>query len=217
VTEASQASRSRARRHHGRVLPSSPDVLTPEVLAGLDDDQLWQVIYDNLHPGKDTPGAWEALLAPEVVDRVRRLLTARHVDIEHQLAERGAELEEFRHQCWEAGPAGRQPWFDREAEHNRWRSRALGVKRSIAYRLQAAKATAGAKGQQRVAEERRAYRDAARRLAVAIDWHRQAGAEEGIDPEPHDQALWDALGEVQVPHDGGKVAVGDLLADGVWH
>jgi len=195
---------------------SSPDVLTPQVLAGLDDDQLWQVIYDNLHPGKDTPGAWEALLAPEVVDRVRRLLTARHVDIEHQLAERGAELEEFRHQCWEAGPAGRQPWFDREAEHNRWRSRALGVKRSIAYRLQAAKATAGAKGQQRVAEERRAYRDAARRLAVAIDRHRQAGAEEGIDPEPHDQALWDALGEVQVPHDGGKVAVGDLLADGAW-
>ena len=87
---------------------SSPDVLTPEVLAGLDDDQLWQVIYDNLHPGKDTPGAWEALLAPEVVDRVRRLLTAQHVDIEHQLAERSAELEEFRHQCWEAGPAGRQ-------------------------------------------------------------------------------------------------------------
>ena len=35
---------------------SSPDVLTPEVLAGLDDDQLWQVIYDNLHPGKDTRG-----------------------------------------------------------------------------------------------------------------------------------------------------------------
>jgi hypothetical protein len=148
---------------------SSPDVLTPEVLAGLDDDQLWQVIYDNLHPGKDTPGAWEALLAPEVVDRVRRLLTARHVDIEHQLAERGAELEEFRHQCWEAGPAGRQAWFDREAEHNRWRSRALGVKRSIAYRLQAVKASAGAKGQQRVAEERRAYRDAACRLALAID------------------------------------------------
>jgi hypothetical protein len=94
---------------------------------------------------------------------------------------------------------------------------ALGVKRSIAYRLQAAKATAGAKDQQRVAEERRAYRDAARRLAVAIDRHRQAGAEEGIDPEPHDQALWDALGGVQVPHNGGKVAVGDLLADGVWH
>jgi hypothetical protein len=97
--------------------------------------QLWQAIYDNLHPGKDPPGAWEALLAPEVVDRVRRLLTARHVDIEHQLAERSAEAEELRHQCWEAGPAGRQAWFDQEAEDNRWRSRALGVKRSIAYRL----------------------------------------------------------------------------------
>ncbi len=42
------------------------------------------------------------------------------------------------------------------------------VERSIASRLQAAKATAGAKGQQRVAQERRAYRDAACRLAVAI-------------------------------------------------
>ncbi len=196
---------------------SSPEILTPEVLARRDDEQLWQAIYDNLHPGKDIPGAWEALLAPEVVDRVRRLLTARQVDIEHQLAERSAELGEFRHQCWEAGPAGRQAWFDREAEHNRWRSRALGVKRSIASRLQAAKATAGAKGQQRVAEERRAYRDAACRLAVAIDRHRQAGAEAGIDPEPHDQALWDALGQVQVPHGGGKVAVADLLAEGVWH
>ena len=193
----------------------SPEVLTPEVLAGLDDDQLWQVIYDNLHPGKDAPGAWEALLAPEVVDRVRRLLTARHVDIEHQLAERGAELEEFRHQCWEAGPAGRQAWFDREAEHNRWRSRALGVKRSIAYRLQAVKATAGSQGQ-RVVEERRAYRDAARRLAVAIDQHRQACVQEGIDPEPHDRALWDVLRMVRVPHGSEMVAAADLLADGVW-
>jgi len=194
---------------------SSPDVLTPEVLAGLDDDQLWQVIYDNLHPGKDTPGAWEALLAPEVVDRVRRLLTARHVDIEHQLAERGAELEEFRHQCWEAGPAGRQPWFDREAEHNRWRNRALGVKRSIAYRLQAVKAIAGSQTQ-RVAEERRAYRDAARRLAVAIDRHREACVREGIDPEPHDQALWEVLSKVRIPHGSEQVAAADLLADGVW-
>jgi hypothetical protein len=40
---------------------------------------------------------------------------------------------------------------------------------------------------------------------------------EGIDPEPHDQALWDAPGEVQVPHGGGTVAVANLLADGVWH
>ena len=195
----------------------SPEILTPKVLAGLHDEELWQVIYDNLHPGKDTPGAWQSLLAPEVVDRVRRLLTAHHVDIEHQLAERGAELQEFRHQCWEAGPAGRQAWFDREAEHNRWRNRALGVKRSIAYRLQTVKATAGAKGQQRVVEERRAYRDAVRRLAVAIDRHRQAGTEGGIDPEPHDRELWDMLREVQVPHGGSKVAVADLLTDGAWY
>ena len=151
-----------------------------------------------------------------MVDRVRCLLTARQVDIEHQLAERGAELEEFRHQCWEAGPAGRPAWFDREADHNRWRSRALGVKRSIASRLQAAKATAGAKGQQRVAQERRADRDAACRLAVAIDRHRQVGVQEGIDPEPHDQALWEVLWEVRVPHGSGMVAAADLLADGVW-
>jgi hypothetical protein len=194
----------------------SPEVLTPEVLDGLDDEQLWQVIYDNLHPGKDAPGAWQALLAPEAIDRVRRLLTAHQVDIEHQLAERGAELEEFRHQCWEAGPAGRRAWFDRQAEHNRWRSRALGVKRSISYRLQTVKAAAGAKGQQRVSEERRAYRDAARRLAVAIARHRQSGSQEGIDPEPHDQALWEVLLDVRVPHGGSQVAVGDLLADGVW-
>ena len=111
---------------------ASPDVLTPEVLAGLGDDQLWQVIYDNLHPGKDTPGAWEALVAPEVVDRVRRLLTARHVDIEHQLAERGAELAEFRHQCWEAGPAGRQPWFDREPSTTAGAAARSGGQASIA-------------------------------------------------------------------------------------
>jgi hypothetical protein len=193
----------------------SPEVLTPDVIAGLDDDQLWQVIYDNLHPGKDAPGAWEALLAPEVVDRVRRLLTAHQVDIEHQLAARAARLEEFRHQCWEAGPSGRQAWFERQAEHNRWRNRALGVKRSIVYRLQAAKATASSQGQ-RMADERRAYRDAARQLAVAIDRHRQACVREGIDPEPHDQALWDVLRKVPVPHGSEMLAAADLLADGVW-
>ena len=37
------------------VLGASPGIVTPEVLAGLGDDQLWQVIYDNLHPGKDPP------------------------------------------------------------------------------------------------------------------------------------------------------------------
>jgi hypothetical protein len=193
----------------------SPQVLTPEVIAGLDDEQLWQVIYDNLHPGKDAPGAWEALLAPGAVDRVRRLLTAHQVDIEHQLAARSASLEEFRHQCWEAGPAGRQAWFERQAEHNRWRNRALGVKRSIVFRLQAAKATAASHGE-RIAEERRAYRDAARRLAVAIDRHRQACVQEGIDPEPHDRALWDVLRTVRVPHGGELVAAADLLTDGVW-
>ncbi len=198
------------------IFDCSPEALTPKVLAGLDDEQLWQVIYANVHPGKDAPGAWQALLAPEIVDRVRRLLTAHQVDIEHQLAERGAELAEFRHHCWEAGAAGRQAWFDREAEHQRWRNRALGVKRSIAYRLQAVKAAAGAKGQQRVAEERRAYREAARRLAVAIDRHRQAGAAGRIQPEPHDRALWEVLREVQVPHGGSTVAVGDLLTDGGW-
>ncbi len=90
------------------------------------------------------------------------------------------------------------------------------VKRSIAYRLQAAKATAGAKGQQRVAQERRAYQDAACRLAVAIDRHRQVGVGEGIDPEPHDRALWEVLGEVRVPHGSELVAAADLLGDGVW-
>jgi hypothetical protein len=124
---------------------SPPDLLTTEVVAGLDDEQLWQVIYDNLHPGKDTPGAWEALLAPEVVDRVRRLLTARQVDIEHQLAERGAELEDFRHQCWEAGPAGRQPWFDREPSTTAGAAARSGGQAVNRPRLQAAKATAAAK------------------------------------------------------------------------
>jgi hypothetical protein len=114
-----------------------------------------------------------------------------------------------------AGRQGRPAWFDREAEHHRWRSRALGVKRSIAYRLQAVKATAGSQGQ-RVAQERRAYRDAARRLAVAIDRHRQARAEQGIDPEPHDRAMWEVLCEVRMPHGSEMVAAADLLADGVW-
>ena len=193
-----------------------PEVLSPHVLASFDDEALWQVIYGNLHPGKDAPGAWAALLAAKVAHRVRRLLTAHQVDIEHQLAGRGAELEEFRHQWWEAGPAGRQAWFDRQAEHNRWRNRALGIKRSIAYRLQAAKATAGSQGQ-RIVEERRAYRDAARRMAFAIDRHRQTCLQEGIDPEPHDQALWEVLRTVRVPHGSEMVAAADLLADGVWH
>lgn len=65
-----------------------PEVLSPQVLASFDDEALWQVIYGNLHPGKDAPGAWAALLAAKVADRVRRPLTAHQVDIEHQLAGR---------------------------------------------------------------------------------------------------------------------------------
>ena len=60
--------------------------------------------------------------------------------------------------------------------------------------------------------EHPAYRDAARRLVVAIDRHRRVGAEEGIDPEPRDRALGKAVNEVRVPHGASKVAVADLLA-----
>jgi hypothetical protein len=53
-------------------------------------------------------------------------------------------------------------------------------------------------------------------MAFAIDRHRQTCLQEGIDPEPHDQALWEVLRTVRVPHGSEMVAAADLLADGVW-
>ena len=84
-------------------------------------------------------------LAGVRVARVGRLLTARQVAIEHQLAERGAEL------ASSATSAGRQarPADSHGSIGSRAQPlaqpRALGVKRSIAPGLQAAKATAAAK------------------------------------------------------------------------
>jgi hypothetical protein len=49
-----------------------------------------------------------------------------------------------------------------------------------------------ATGQQRVGEERRADGTPTAGFAVAIDRHRRAGADAGIDPEPQDRALWNA-------------------------
>jgi hypothetical protein len=54
------------------------------------------------------------------------------------------------------------------------------------------------------------------RLALAVHRHLMASKVEGINPEPHDQALWAALDELTVPYGELTVTLRSLIDSGAW-
>jgi hypothetical protein len=186
----------------------------PSALLELSDRDFRRVIDQVLFPPGDD--AWPPLLASGVAERTHATLTTMLTEVEAELTSRAAELEQIRQECWARGPAGRDEWFRTQAEYQDWRRRAVRAKQAILRRKQAAKVAARATRRNWEAELRQ-YRDAVRLMAAAIVAHHQASAREGIDPEPHDQTLWDVLKSVAVPHYGRSTPVAELLEDGVWH
>lgn len=188
----------------------------PRALLDLNDRDFRRVIDNFLFPAGDD--AWPDLLAPQVAHRTHDTLTAMLAEVDAELTSKAADLEVYRQDCWARGAAGKRDWFAAQAEHGEWRRRAVRAKQAITRRKRAAKEAARvARLEQHEERSRGSQREAVRRLATAIAEHRQASAEGGFDPEPHDQALWQALEETRVPLYGRTIPVAELLEDGVWH
>jgi hypothetical protein len=187
----------------------------PAQLDRLPDSELWELMRHDLH-GQQAE-LWQALTTPELAGRVRAILAGRDTDIQAQLTQRQATLEAFREECYQRGPSGRADWFAAKAEHNRWRSRAVGMRRALQDRLTVLRVARQDGHQLRMEAQASHYRRLVAALAVAIDAHRQASAAAGLDPEPHDRALWAVLAEHPAGAADDPRTLAELVEAGVWH
>jgi hypothetical protein len=147
---------------------------------------------------------WSALHDLAVIGRTYTTLVEMVREIDNLLTTRAAELDALRQECYRRGEAGRRDWFQAEADHKVWRSRALGWKRALEARLMVAKdrnreARIERNAQQHPRDDQTA-RAALCRLALAVHRHQAASKAEDISPELHDQALWEALDQLTVPY-----------------
>lgn len=158
---------------------------------------------------------WELLTHPALVRRTHNVLTALYRDVEDQLAERRAEMESYRQECYEQGEPGKEEWYRAEGEHQHWRRRAIGYRRVVNRRLRETKelVTTGQAVPSPPDPTRKVRQlDTVFRLAWAIEQHRTQTLERGLVPDDHDVALWRCLESVLVDTAGdGVMSVAKFL------
>ncbi len=196
-------------------------VLDAEVLLGLDDPTFREAVNQHVPKRSDPDGTvWAALHDLAVIGRTYTTLVEMVRETDNLLTTRAAELDALRQECYRRGEAGRRDWFQAEADHKVWRSRALGWKRALEARLMVAKdrnreARIERNAQQHPRDDQTA-RAALCRLALAVHRHQAASRAEDISPQPHDQALWEALDQLTVPYGDLTVTLRSLVDSGAW-
>jgi hypothetical protein len=155
-----------------------------------------------------------------VVGRTYTTLVEMVRETDNLLTTRAAELDALRQECYRRGEDGRQAWFQAEAEHKVWRGRALGWKRSLETRLMVAKDRNRDARIERNAKQHPRDNQSARaslcRVALAVHQHQATSKAEGVQPEPHDEALWAALDQLTVPYGKLTVTLRSLIDSGAW-
>jgi hypothetical protein len=193
-----------------------------ETLLALDDAAFREVVDQYVPKRSDPDGiVWEALHDPAVIARTYTTLVEMVRETDNLLTTRAAELDALRQECYRRGEAGKRDWFDAEAEHKVWRGRALAWKRALEARLMVAKehrrdARIDRNAQQFPRDDQTA-RAVLSRLGLAVHRHEVASKAEGINPEPHDTALWAALDQLTVPYGGLVVTLRSLIDSGAWN
>lgn len=67
------------------------------------------------------------------------VLVATKQDVEAQMAEREAELDVFRQECYARGQSGKVPFHEAAAKHKHWRAGAIRFKINVEQRIREAK------------------------------------------------------------------------------
>lgn len=166
-----------------------PDASTPDAW----DDFVDRVLAAAPHP---LGAKWEALLAPELVQDTRRALAELLADIQQATHENKREMPKHAYQAW-------------------LRETGLPTRRMLEERLREVKQITHNLHQAQLDEQRDEARAVAAKLACAINRHRLATVAAGLDPEPHDRALWAHL-EVLIPYNGGRATLNEMIGRGVW-
>ncbi|SRR6266511_5653525 len=197
-------------------------VFDPEALLGLDDATFREVVNQHVSKRSDPDGTvWGALHNPAVIGRTYTTLVEMVRETDNLLTTRAAELDAFRQECYRRGESGKRDWFDAEAEHKVWRGRALAWKRALEARLMVAKERNREARIQRNAQQHPRDNQSARaslsRLALAVHQHQATSKAEGVQPEPHDEALWASLDQITVPYGDLVVTLRSLIDSGAWN
>jgi len=165
-------------------------------LEALDDEAFGDLVFKNL-PAGAPPQLWEALLSPELVHRTKAAITDVARDLMVTVEENKAELSEL--------------------EYRRWLGKVGKPTRTALDERRAQARTASLKAHAKMVEaDRNDGRRLAVRLAVGIAQHRAACAIAGLEPEPHDKALWSLLDSERVGYGDQVVTPAEMLERGIW-
>jgi hypothetical protein len=192
-----------------------------ETLLALDDAAFREIVNQHVPKRSDPDGTvWEVLHDPAVITQTYTALVEMVRETDNLLTSRAAELDVFRQECYRRGEAGKRDWFQAEAEYKVWRGRALAWKRALEARLMVAKERRRDARIEQNAEQfprdNQTARAALCRLALAVHRHQATSGAEGVDPEPHDEALWVALDQITVPYGELVVTLRSLIDSGAW-
>jgi hypothetical protein len=193
---------------------SDVDDVSPDELAVLSDEQVWQrYMADRLSLHHD----WEPLLAADA-PRIRAILVQIINDVSHQLAVRRSELDAFHAECLDDEIEGRQRFFDARRDHDEWRAGAMQFKRHVEARAALVKRYVDqqrrANHEKQVRTKEQHYRETIRQLTLAIARHNRNCAESGLQGTRADMRLWGLLDELTVPHGISDATLSEMVS--VW-
>lgn len=157
------------------------------------DKEFEDLLLQQAYPPTRDEEIWAELVAPERIDRAKRILIAAHARTERAITRKGAELSAIAAECSKDDHLGKRKFLEAQALHDEWSVRATNFNRTVG----AALAEINDIGELRAKdggyahEQLRAQLD---RALTAIRDHKAASSEAGIKAEPHDIALW-AAGE----------------------
>jgi len=173
----------------------------PAALAAMAQEDFEALVAASL--GRDAdPQVWEALTDPAVIHRTKNYLAAVRVDVQNQLTQANADLEEIRADCLRRGEEGRQEFFAARSAQAEWRQRTAFFRRLVERRLAMVKGQLHAQAPKHIPsapgagkKARKHNRAALETLARAILAHRHR-VESGEGDEDDDEVLWAHLTSV---------------------
>ena len=175
------------------------DAPAPFTLADLDDTEYEQLAVDNANPKMRDPKAWQALTAPQNIDRTREILNRVHQRAGNSMRRKKAEREEFHQQFHARGLEGKAEWFATMPEYETWRRRAAYFHQT----MQAALSELGKiqRKQNRAVTQQggQEARETLRKLSIAGQRHQAIHARSGQIAGQEDYELWQLLDRLTVP------------------
>jgi hypothetical protein len=103
-------------------------------LPGIDDPEALKQLAIRDTRGEVSDYARQYLEGPEMIGDYQQMLLEIIKDIDVQLVEKKARLDEYHLQCRARAEDGKQDWYEEKARYERWRGGALRVKRSAEQR-----------------------------------------------------------------------------------